>query len=538
MKTIAIHLRLATASHRKRMMGIFRFFGSADNWEVRIVPDEEHLASLLQSTDPANIPDGIISGVPYTLKARDLIIASGIPFVGIGMSDDEIGSTEKKSMFVANDNSGIGKAAAEFFMNLGNFRTFAFVPDADGRGWSTQRGEAFASELSAHGRKCRVFGNGKNRASNEDALIKFLDGLEKPAAVFAAWDGRAADVLHAARLAKLRVPEDVSVLGVDDDELICEHTHPALSSVRTDAEGMGEEAARLLSNLIRGKTGRVPRTSIRPVLGIVERASTRTPAPAAQIIRRAISFIEAEARNGIRPDDVARHLNVSRRLLDLRFREYENASLSEKITLCKIETAKRLLEESSSAIKDVFRLAGFASVTNANKLFKEETGMNPATWRERHRRGKSGEEKKKRPGGIEETVSLSAADERNLRGLVALLDPQAIFDAAAVRAAMRGGGTRIFIKRLRGRIIAAATLVGFKTPTGSHFRIEDVVVHPGQRGKGLGRKLMEHLLETLREEKAASVELTSRPSREAANRLYRSLGFQPRQTNVYEFRFG
>lgn len=148
-----------------------------------------------------------------------------------------------------------------------------------------------------------------------------------------------------------------------------------------------------------------------------------------------------------------------------------------------------------------------------------------------------GKMKAANPHGIENIASLTPADENDIRELVSVLDPQAVFDADAVRAALRGGDTRIFVKRHSGRIVATATLVSFATPTGRHNRIEDVVVHPDMRGEGLGRGLMEHLLEFLREEDAVSVELTSRPSREAANRLYRSLGFAQRITNVYEFRF-
>ena len=107
-----------------------------------------------------------------------------------------------------------------------------------------------------------------------------------------------------------------------------------------------------------------------------------------------------------------------------------------------------------------------------------------------------------------------------------------------MNSAIRHGTALIFVKRQRKRIVAAATIARFSTPTGTHYRIEDVIVHPDQRGKGLGRKLMQHLLDHLRTLRAGSVELTSRPARVAANALYRALGFTPRETNVYTFRFG
>ena len=536
MKTIAIHLRLATASHRKRIMGIFRFFGSTDNWDIRIIPDEEHLCSLLQSTNPADIPDGIISGIPYTEKAKELISRSKIPFVGIGMSGCEIDMQKHKALFVVNDNEGIGRAAAEFFLKLGDFRSIAFVPDAAGRAWSAVRGKAFAENIVAAGKACIAFTAAQTEKPDEKTLANFLAKLEKPAAVFAAWDGRAADVLHAARIAGLKIPEDIAVLGTDDDELICEHTHPPLSSVRPDSEGMGEDAARLLADLICGRKRHSVAAVRRSVLGVVERESTRPPAPASQLIQRALTFIDTEARNGIRPDDVARHLKVSRRLLDLRFRQYENVSIAETITSRRLEAAKRILAETQMPIKEAFRRAGFANVTNANKLFKEATGMAPKAWRAAQARTKSATDESGRTP-FEILNDITGQDAADLNALVAELDPSAVFDTAEVRSAVKSKALFLAVHRRRGRIAAAASIVRFHTPTGTHHRIEDVVVHPKLRGKGIGRRLMLYTLSKLRSLEAASVELTSRPARIAANELYRSLGFSRRKTNVYEYRF-
>ena len=539
MKTIAIHLRLATASHRKRMMGIFRFFGSTDSWNVRIIPEEEHLCSLLSSTNPADIPDGIISGVPYTEKAKELIARSKIPFVGIGMTGDELMAPPHAAGFVVNDNDGIGESAAEYFRQLGEFRSYAFIGDSRNRPWSLQRGRAFAGKLAAAGKTCETYSLAGAPERDRERLSAFLSRLAKPAAVFAAWDGRAADVLLAARSAGLSVPGEVAVLGTDDDRFICEPTHPTISSIKTDAEGMGEAAAEMLSRFLRGGSRRKPEIVCRASLGVVERASTRSPAPAARLIERAIAFIEAEAANGIHPDDVARHLNVSRRLLDLRFKQYETRSLAEKITSCRLEAAQRLLADPAVSVKAAFLRAGFSSIPHANRIFKEHTGLAPASWRKKHQlRETAGIREKKRSGGrFEILTGLTEADASDLGALVELLDPSAGLDATAVRSAIQTGTAVVIVRRRRGRIVASATIARFSSPTGTHHRIEDVIVDPQLRGRGTGRRLMEYALEHLRETGASSVELTSRPSRIAANALYRSLGFKPRRTNVYEYRF-
>jgi ribosomal protein S18 acetylase RimI-like enzyme len=140
-------------------------------------------------------------------------------------------------------------------------------------------------------------------------------------------------------------------------------------------------------------------------------------------------------------------------------------------------------------------------------------------------------------GDFEILSKISEADGCDLDILVRLLDPDARFDIAAVQSAIDDGTATVIIQRLNGHIVASAAIARFTTPTGTHHRIEDVIVDTKLRGQGTGRRLMEYMLEHLRQSGARSVELTSRPSRVAANALYRSLDFKPRETNVYEYRF-
>ena len=378
MKTIAIHLRLATASHRKRLMGIFRFLGADNTWDIRIIPTEEALCKLLKAKRSDDRPDGIISGIPYSERTRLAIAQSDVPFVGIGMDEHELPEHTGLRRFVLNDNEGIGTAAANYFLSLGKFRSFAFIPDAHGRKWSDIRGKAFSAAIKAHGQVCQVY---KAIAQNTTTLSRFIEQLPKPAAVFAAWDGQGADVIHAAHASQLRVPEDISVLGVDNDELICDHTVPTLSSIQTDAEGMGETAARMLVESI-GHDANLPTQTVScRILGIAERSSTQTPSPVTDLLQRALTFIESEAVNGITPDDVARHLKISRRLLDLRFNQYASSSVAEYITRRKLEEVKRLLVSSQLQVKEIFKRSGFGNITYATSLFRKTEGMTPEDWR-------------------------------------------------------------------------------------------------------------------------------------------------------------
>ena len=534
MKTLAIHLRLETASHRKRMMGIFRQIGATPRYDIRIVPSEDALCDLLTPGGEAKRPDGIISGSLQSDRAKSLVGAADIPFVGIGMAEDGIVPRPGRAGFVLNDNAGIGRAAADLFLRLGGFRSFAYVPDTRGRDWSARRGEAFAAALAEAGKRCATC---PSDGSGARGLSDFLAALPRPIAVLAAWDGRAADVIRAAREANLRIPDEISVLGVDDDELICEHTVPPLSSIRTDSEGMGEAAARMLLGLLGGKPkGARPQVVRRPPLGITQRRTTGSPAPATSLIERALAFVDAEATNGIRADDVAKYLKVSRRLLDLRFRQFEERSVAERITERRVAAAARLLADTDIPIKEVFRQAGFGDVSHATKVFKRATGVSPTAWRgQKAKTAQGGHEADGENRGFrfERLARIEPADGTAIRKMAEALTPSAAFSLPALRASVRHGTTALYALRSGPRLVAMATAVRFTTPTGRHCRIEDVVVDARARGKGLGRRIMEQTIRALAAEGVTSIELTSRPSRVAANALYRSLGFARRQTNVY-----
>ncbi|HNX03922.1 MAG TPA: GNAT family N-acetyltransferase [Opitutales bacterium] len=538
--TVVIHMRLATASHRKRLTGIFKALKPSLGWNLRIISDEKELSELLTSSSSADVPDGIISCVPYSVQAQNAIARSSIPFVGIGTFDGKIVARDKSIGFVHNDNYVTGVAAAEYFLALGGFRSFAFVSDTHGREWSQLRGEAFISRLSKARKSCLIYHSPPDEANNETRLGEFLAALKKPAAVFASWDARGADVISAARLAGVPTPGGIAVLGVDNDEIFCEHTQPQLSSIITDAEGMGVTAANELIALISHCGNNCRREVVCPILGIAERESTRSPSPAASLIDRALTFIDDEAKHGITPDDVSRHLKVSRRLLDLRFQQYEGFTVHDKIVESRLAEAKRLLSDTNASIRSVFDLSGFGNSAHAYRFFKNKTSLTPESWRRLHQAShvpKTADLPQKPRTGFMRLMSLDDRDADDLLSLAGEIDEKAVFLKEAVASAIESGTIQLYVIRKRNKIVASATAASFVTPTGLHCRIEDVVVSLKWRGKRLGREIMEKVLHDLRQNGFTSVELTSRPSRIAANALYRSLGFKQRKTNVYEFRF-
>lgn len=379
---VAILLRLISTPHRNRLVGIFNRIGPSDDWNVRLLRTEAELRDILRGDGWA--ADGIITFMPREAETADAIAASRIPLVGIGIDEKLLRRRTERIATVSNDNGAVASLAADYLARLGNFREFAFVYDAANRPWSHVRGAAFAKALAARGRTCRIYRGTADPADEDAALGAFLDSLEHPAAVLASHDLRALDILRIARDRGISVPGRISVLGIDDDELLCEHAIPALSSVRTDSQAMGAAAADCLMKLMHGARRTKPLNVRIPVAGVVERESTRPLTPAAHIIKRAQVFIKGSIKERITPDDVARHLGISRRLLDLRFRQYAGMTVTDTINAARLTEAKRLLRQSKLSVHAALSAAGFNDLSYAHRLFKRTTGLSPLAFR-RHR---------------------------------------------------------------------------------------------------------------------------------------------------------
>ena len=275
---ILVALDLTHQSGRDQLSGFYRFADRKNNWEMRLVPSTEPTyLPMVRRFLEEGVAGAIIKG-ECVQPLADAIRKAGVPVVAIDRPHSEKGNVA--DVYVCNDNTLIGRSAAQFFDTLGRFASYGFVPDPNGCEWSRARGKAFRGACAAKHRHATV-------STARGDLAEWLAALPKPAAVFAAFDQCAADVLEACRTAKLKVPKDVAVLGVDDDALICEHTRPMLSSVKPDAAGQGFAAAKALSRAIhrRGGPKSRRRTIVCPHLRIVERDSTATVPPSAQLVR-------------------------------------------------------------------------------------------------------------------------------------------------------------------------------------------------------------------------------------------------------------
>lgn len=296
--------------------------------------------------------------------------------------DDAIDGIIVTTDFVRNDNSGIGAAGADYLAALGAYNAYGFVPDVDGRAWSVLRERAFARTLKAHGQRVSVFRQGSHRLGEDlRNLGSWLRRLPKPAAVMAAYDYRAIQVSTVCAAAKLAIPRQVTLLGVDDDVLLCQSVKPALSSIKPDHEAEGFQAAAELQRLFRLGARARRREVFCRIVGVVERESTKAVPPAASLIRRATAFIDGHLKAKLRVADVARAVGVSRRLLEQRFREVCGETVHDYTLRQRLELVKSLLRNSRRTGVRIAEECGFANANSLSHIFRRATGRSMRDYR-------------------------------------------------------------------------------------------------------------------------------------------------------------
>jgi LacI family transcriptional regulator len=198
--------------------------------------------------------------------------------------------------------------------------------------------------------------------------------------VLACDDDRGRQVLEACRAAKLQVPDDVAVVGVDNDELLCELSDPALSSVALDTEQAGYEAAELLHELMTGRTRKARRILVAPT-HVVVRRSTDTRATEDRDIARAVRFIQDNVVHSIGVDDVVEHVGCSRRTLELRFQKILGRSVNREIQEIRLDRAKQLLAETDLTVSRIAEALAFGSSNYMIRLFRQRLNLSPIEYR-------------------------------------------------------------------------------------------------------------------------------------------------------------
>lgn len=321
--------------------------------------------------------DGIIARIESAQIARD-VLSRGVPVVDVSAAR-EIADMP----YVETDDAAIARLALDHLIGRG-LRHFGFCGVAGFR-WSQLREKHFREQVATTGRTVSVFEaptRGRRDPSEEDrrALAKWLKSLPKPCGIMAAYDIRGRQVLDVCREQAIRVPDDVAVIGVDNDDLVCDLAFPTLTSVASNSLKTGYEAARLLDKLLRGE--RFERVdNLIPPIGVVTRGSTEVWAVDDPEVAAAARFIRERALSGIKVADVLEAVPMSRRVLESRFQKLLGRTPHDEITRVQIENVKRLLEETDLPLDAIASRCGYKHVEYMTVAFKREVGVPPSMWR-------------------------------------------------------------------------------------------------------------------------------------------------------------
>ena len=330
--------------------------------------------------------DGVIADLDDPRIPKRLV-RLGIPAVGVGAIREDC-PWELDISTVSTNNQRIAVLAANHLLER-NLRNFAYCGVAERTidPWNRQRQEAFSLHLKSAGYACSVY-KGRHRAHSwellQEKLASWLSGLPKPLGLMAANDVRARHVLEACRRLRFRVPDDVAVIGVDNDELICNLAHPPLTSIVQGTEEIGYRAAELLDRVMNRRVRKTRHLLADPV-GVITRESTDLVATEDVVVSTALAFIRQHACEGIRVADVALSADVSRSTLDTRFRHVVGRTVHDEIQRHQLGAAQQLLTSTTLPVEEVAQRAGFSSAQYMNAVFQRLLGQTPGRYRVRAR---------------------------------------------------------------------------------------------------------------------------------------------------------
>jgi len=290
------------------------------------------------------------------------------------------------------DNRETGRQAATYLTDLG-LKQFAFMGTRDAYA-SNERQAGFVEALAEKGLPCAVHApNDPSPAHRHRQLpsidfdrpsLKWMKGLPKPVGLFAFSDNAAMRATLLAEQLGISVPEQMVILGVDNDTMICETASPPLSSIRVPSERIGFEAASMLDRLIRGES--LPgQTCLLPPMGVEVRQSTDVTHIDDPQLVAALRFIRHHAAQRITVDDVVNHVTICRSLLHRRFKAVLGRTPLQEIHRVRLESIQNLLAETDLSISQIADASGFRDTKDLHAFFAKQTHTSPTSYRRQHR---------------------------------------------------------------------------------------------------------------------------------------------------------
>ncbi len=373
------------------MAGITDYMRSRGDWQLIVWPD-----TSLESLDFLKNRGckGAFVSVQTSTKAQQLL-QLGVPIIAVSTLQNM-----HNLPFISADSEQLSRLAFEY-LSKKNFRNFAFFGLTEAR-WSQDRMNFFSQYVSRAGYKLDVYEGEQVAITNEmvpftrlwvdstlhkgpQQLVSWLEQLPKPVAILCSCDILACHLSSVAAETNMKIPDDVAILGVNNDHALCNLCNPPLSSITFNFKKAGSEAARLMDRIISGKESMLgQRIDIQP-LYVKSRGSTDNYAVDDPDVIKAMKYIRSNCAEPLQVEDIARYVCVSKRSLQMKFQKTLGRSVHEEIVHAHFDVAKTLLLDTDLPIDKIAVRSGFHYTTNLRRAFREMTGMLPNKYRMTHR---------------------------------------------------------------------------------------------------------------------------------------------------------
>ncbi len=380
---VALIIETSKAYGREILLGISRYLRLHGPWSIYTHERGQNDA------DPPWLArwdgDGIITR-SLDLKQCRRAHKRGIPVVSVRHLFEK---PEFPTVFP--DQDLISERIATHFISRG-FRHFGYCGVAGYKLWERRRHAAFTRLVEECGGDCHEYkptymtDAQMNWEREQEAMIAWLEELPKPVAIMTTHDTQGLQVLDACRRAGIPVPDEVAVVSVDNDPVLCELASPPLSSLDQNAQKLGFEAAALLDRMMRGETIKPANYFFEPG-EIITRQSSDIIAVKDANVAKAVRFIRENAFREISSKDIAQAAGVSRRALEKKFRASTGRTPMEEAQAIRLRRIKQLLVESTCILPDIAEQCGFAYHEYMSRFFKKHTGLTPGSYRKKY--GKS-----------------------------------------------------------------------------------------------------------------------------------------------------
>lgn len=372
-RRITVLVDTSTGWGRRVIRGVLKFAKKHGPWDICVEPKGQ--------SEPMRLPfgwhgDGVIARVS-SIEMAKYLRDKRIPAVNVSA----IHLKKHEFPTVTTDTHALVQLALSHFLERG-LKHFAYIGLAN-RSYSFERQQAFCLACLKARFECHTYraAEGGNWQRRRESLRKWLSSLPKPVGILTWGVERGVELINEAKNCNLQIPDEVAILGSDDDDLLCESVQPSLSGIVVPAEQVGHEAAALLHEMLTVRRSKKATRRLIPPLGITARASTDLLAIDDKDVVAAIRYIQSVPEVPLRICDVSKAVAVSQRSLERRFQKYVGRTIAEIISESHVARAKLLLATTDLPMYQVATKSGFSSPEYMATVFRNAAGVSPRTYR-------------------------------------------------------------------------------------------------------------------------------------------------------------